>query len=753
MVSAKVFCLKRRVIIFLIDCQEFVIKYDRTAKKGHYFQLYLLPEPCDLNEHEVRLNLVISAGKADFPEFSYLVIKLDDNLYQIELIMETDLVKETDLKVSLYYLTGYMTVPRTFRVTSLVDSLNKATLPVQITMMIIIAISLVGALALKNTEMLWHIIGYMQFIQYLQYINIICPPQVYALTSYFGFSFWSLIPGISNSAVDAPAVHDLADIAKDSQIANWAAPQQFRNQGIESFFLDNGFVNFLISILILILLGVILLLRNSPSFATSPTVIYLKVNLRWKIIIRVFLYSCVPLSLAIFLQLRVMSFSSGYLAASSIFAIMALIYMLVMIVFIVRILYNRPANLLSMQVIINIYGSLYKGLEFNEKGTGKYYYVLIMARGIFLTIFVALAESIPLVQIVGVLYLNISVIIYLLKKARFANKKVNTIIRANEFLMLVIQLCMLCLHFQVNSIVFYQFFGWTMAILVIVGFSGPFIYHMGVQIFYIDKVSKMVIKYYKTKRLPRSQVQTIGGLAQKTQGESIRNQDKTKLMVSETNTSYNLNDNSMMIDLKNDNNSMVRNSDNSMTMDMNNSMIRNDNNTMIRKNNTLMVPRNDANSMLRKNNTLAVPRVDNNSMMPNENPLNHNSTIQPRIDGSMMKGVRNNGLRNNNSPIITQNDNPMMRSNNPMMRNEHPMRASRNDNNTMMRSNNSPIITQNDNPMMRSNNPMRNENPMRASRNDNNPIMRNENPMMDPRNNNNNNLRIPRNDNSMMGMR
>ena len=519
--------------------------------------MYLVPEPCDLNEYEVRNNLAFEAkDNDDFPDFDFLVSKLDDNLYQIELIMKGDSVKETDVTVTLYYLTGTMTVPRTFLVTSLIESLNKATLPMQIVLAIIMAISFFGAVALKNTEILWHIVGFMQFVEYLQFINIVCPPQVYSFISYFGFSLWDFLPGISNSAQDGLALTSL-DYAPKSMKAKWNAPQQFRNQDIDSFFLANGgFLNFLVSILMLLTLAMIILLRNSPSFSRSNTVKFLKVKLRWRAIIRFFLYSCTPLSMSIFLQLRAITFSNGYIAFSAVLTIFSLIYLLAMTVFLVKILYKRPASLLSMQLITNIYGTIYDGIKFNDKGTGKYYYLVVMVRGILLTVLVALAETIPLVQIVGVLYLSIGVIIYLLKKTTFTNRGSNWVIKINEFVMMVIQLCMLCLHFEVKSKVFYQVFGWMMAILVTIGFSGPFVYYMGIQIFEINKIVKTISAWSKPRRTPPS----VQGVGNKNEVIKLRPQERSQIFTaSETSLSYNINDNSMIKSSNNMNDSsMIR---------------------------------------------------------------------------------------------------------------------------------------------------------------------------------------------------
>ena len=63
--------------------------YDERTDTGHYFHMYLVPEPCGLNGREVKNSLAFQAkDNDDFPDFYFLVSKLDHNLYQIELIMK-----------------------------------------------------------------------------------------------------------------------------------------------------------------------------------------------------------------------------------------------------------------------------------------------------------------------------------------------------------------------------------------------------------------------------------------------------------------------------------------------------------------------------------------------------------------------------------------------------------------------------------------------------------------------------------------
>jgi len=250
----------------------------------------------------------------------------------------------------------------------------------------------------------------------------------------------------------------------------------------------------------MLLLLIVLLLKKIKSFNKKPFLIKIKILLKWNFIMRTFFEGGIPLSLSIFLQLRVASFRKAYLTVATTLAIISAIYMIIMFLFVCTKLYYRDNQRLDKEHVRLMYETLYEGVNLS-KPYSKCYYLVLLVRGILLACLVTFLESSPVFQIVPLILFNVGLICYMLKQVHFTNKKLNFILKLKEVCVLIAECCILCLCAEINSQQYYQVLGYITVFFLATPLIIEVIYMMIMQIYGIPKIYKkikeIVLKIYK----------------------------------------------------------------------------------------------------------------------------------------------------------------------------------------------------------------------------------------------------------------
>ena len=217
-----------------------------------------------------------------------------------------------------------------------------------------------------------------------------------------------------------------------------------------------------------------------------------KVLLRWNFIGRTFLENAIPLSLAVFLQLRVVIFQKAYLIICIVMALISLISIFGFTLFFCKSLYQRDSEHLEKKLIRKMYGTFYEGIKLSAGVLSKYYNMLILFRGILITCLVTFLEAMPILQILPLILFNIVFVYYLFKQVKFRSRTFTIIIRLKEILILLAEVCVLCLCAQIKSEKYYQIFGYLIVLFFGIALLVEIIYILVLQICEIPLLWKKI---------------------------------------------------------------------------------------------------------------------------------------------------------------------------------------------------------------------------------------------------------------------
>lgn len=218
-------------------------------------------------------------------------------------------------------------------------------------------------------------------------------------------------------------------------------------------------------------------------------------------IARTFLENGMPLSLAIFLQLRFLTLKNGaYLGISSLMAIVSLFYTFLMSSFLLRILFKRNINTLKSKSIIKIYGTLYEGLQLKTSET-KYYYLMILWRGILISLLVSFFEATPFIQIIPLVLYNIHFVYYLFQHVSFEQKAQNIIIRIKEILILSGEFCIFFLMLTTRHEYWNSLIGWIMIVVLGAAIAIESCYLLILQILGFKQIIRKILHTFQIGKL------------------------------------------------------------------------------------------------------------------------------------------------------------------------------------------------------------------------------------------------------------
>ena len=452
----------------------------------------LIPSSCDLDLAIVNRYIKITENiiGSVYP-FTFEISKSGNNLYIITLSLERNILQQSKLNVNLSYLSGFMFVPKKIIPNPSLESIAEAAPTVGDTLTGILGGSFIGTLALGATPSLWSIISFQQFIGYFIYINIEYPYHVEIFLRMLQNSMWELLPNPAASLTESLYQKVLGE-GIDSELV---PPRKFVKYGITSFFIENGGAILLTNLFLLILLFLILALKRKESLKNNIILKTLKVWLKWNLIARTFLENGIPLSLAIFLQLTALSFDGSYFKICMVMLFIASVYLIVFVIFLFRILYKRENKLLDRKLIRRIYGTLYEGVTL--KTSAKYYHLIILSRGFLVTFLVTMVDSFPTLQIVPLIFFNAGFLYFLFKEIAMDDSKLNTITRIKEILILLGEIGILFLAFQLTSESYYNVLGWIVVALFFSAILIELVYMLILQIVGIKDIIKNFQTNYK----------------------------------------------------------------------------------------------------------------------------------------------------------------------------------------------------------------------------------------------------------------
>jgi len=225
----------------------------------------------------------------------------------------------------------------------------------------------------------------------------------------------------------------------------------------------------------------------------------IEAGLKWNIIARSFLENGIPLSLAVFLQLRIIMFGNLYLILCCALALFSFLYTLGATLALCFTLRQKNNQELKKGPVEKMYGTLYEGLILSGKTT-KYYNIVILIRGILIVGLVAFWEEVPLFQIFPLILFNVCLVYYMFKQVPFEDKKLSKIVRIKEILILLAECCVFCLLFGGGSEFYYDFIGYLVLAFLSLGLAIEVIYMFTLQIMELKNLPKNLKKSWENMK-------------------------------------------------------------------------------------------------------------------------------------------------------------------------------------------------------------------------------------------------------------
>ena len=250
----------------------------------------------------------------------------------------------------------------------------------------------------------------------------------------------------------------------------------------------------------------ILLLKKMRRFEENFILIFIKVHLRWNFVLRTFLQSVGPLSLAVFLQFRVFNFNHVYTNLCGSLAIFSGLYLLLMGVLVIRFLATRSVSHLKVEYVKKQYETLYEGILLRTSAE-KYYYVCLMVRDVLITLLITFVVKLPLLQITCLIFYNVFLVVYIFKYVAFEDWRLTYINRANQVIILVTELCILLLNFKFKVELYYDILAWLIVGMIGTAILAEVLYVVGMQLYEIRTLYQRILSLMKgLKNLVSSRV-------------------------------------------------------------------------------------------------------------------------------------------------------------------------------------------------------------------------------------------------------
>ena len=315
------------------------VSYVKKISSGHQYTVSLFPISCNLSEEFVKAFFGLSTLVENNFVFSKEITKTSNNTYLLTIKTISALMDPVPMEANLEHLSDNLTVPKTFVPSPVVEALAEVAPTTQTVFTGVVVGSLIGTVSLGATAGLWSILRFQQLVGYFIYINIEYPPQTEVFLSMLTSSIWDSLPNPLASITEPLSSGFLSTANLD---VLYESPRKFEYFNKTSFFIENGGSIIVMNLTLLLLLPLIGMIQRIPKMRNSIILKKIKAYLKWGVIIRMFLENGIPLSLAVFLQLRIFGFTNiAYIIISVILALITFFYQLIMTWFILRVRNKR----------------------------------------------------------------------------------------------------------------------------------------------------------------------------------------------------------------------------------------------------------------------------------------------------------------------------------------------------------------------------------------------------------------------------
>ena len=455
----------------------------------------LSPGPCDLDIKTVRRYLKITEEvEGAVGSFTYEITKTGKCQYFVDLVLDDTVLEASTLDVKLSYLKGTMPVPKKFVPSPALQEIAKMIPTAKTVFTGSVSGSIFVTVLMGASASLWSVISFQQFVGYFIYINIEFPFQTELFLMLLQSSIWDILPNPLSSLLSSLSENILKEDA--NAVTIYDPPAKFVKYEMSSFFVENGGTIIAVNLIFPVILWLIIGLRRTKWLKESYIMEKIEGVLRWNFIARSFLENGIPLSLAIFLQFRIMGFNNLYLTLCCAFAIFSFLLTVGVIVALCFVLKKRNNQQLKKSHIEGVYGTLYEGIVLTG-GSSKYYHLVILFRGILMVCLVSFFEAIPLFQIAPLILFNASFVYYMFKEVPFEDPKLSKIVRVKEIFILCAELCIFCLLFGSQSRFYYDLIGYLVLGFLATGLAIEVIYMFALQIIALKNLPKNIKKMWK----------------------------------------------------------------------------------------------------------------------------------------------------------------------------------------------------------------------------------------------------------------
>ena len=480
-----------------LGCTSMKVTFLKETATGYEYSLKLSPSKCDLPAYymEDMLNDNQDAIKY-LVDFNFVVTRTAAATYLLDLTLGASVLQETALNLNLTGLTGQVIVFTKLTASSLAQKLVTMAASAGTIVSVGTVTSLVSILALKSTASVWGFVGFQQLMNYLKYINVAYPFQIQMFFKLGGATEFGDLPNLIDTLTNS-SYTTLASNADLLQTQD--PPYKFQSYDESSIFIKQGGSLILFNLLLLPLLILFYLLRTKTKIGQSKILTYIEGTLRWGFVLRSFLTSSLPFIVSIFLQLRTINFQEEYLTLSSSLAIFALVYFVIMTLFILFLICSTPAHKFKEKKIEKVYGTLVVNPEI-ESSSAKYYDIILLLRNVLFAAMLVFVEAIPLAQILSLVIFNVLFVFYIHKKIRFEHPKETRKTIITEALLIPIGVLISLLLVKNQSENYYEILGWVITGIIAVIFVNEIIFVIQVEIETIKKLWGKARKFLKNRK-------------------------------------------------------------------------------------------------------------------------------------------------------------------------------------------------------------------------------------------------------------
>ena len=349
-------------------------------------------------------------------------------------------------------------VPKTVEDSALTDAIKTALLALN-------GGVLGSGLFLGGTAAAWSLIGLQQFIGYFAYINIPYPSHLEKFFALFLNNNLDFLPNPFQTLTEfISETWDSAVNPQDS-LERYQLPYKFKELETPTLFIVNAGSIFSSCLVVLLLPCLLDCLRKLTLFKNLKALAILHSNLRWNIPFRIFLESGVPLLFAVLIQIRKITYANIPNAISTSTAVLAFIYFCVMLQCVFRDIASLKKENLKDPIIENSIGTLFEGLRMKKyRAWGKYYYFIVLLRGVLLVFMDTFTDFLPSLQIGSLITFNMFFACYAWTVIEFESRYITWTTRIKEVLILMVEIFLLVLYVQEGEKPYEDMIGWIIIV-------------------------------------------------------------------------------------------------------------------------------------------------------------------------------------------------------------------------------------------------------------------------------------------------